>query len=304
MAEDIKLSRGALASSQRPAATADELRIDGALKEALAPLLRDVRQTLASVRARLRTPLESLLLTGGTARLPGLAEYLSEELDVQVMRWNGRPPRTVPAVEDEPTEVEGDTRFALANAAAWAGGRGGKQIDLRRGPFLYKASLSILRQKAAHLGALAAALIVCITVDTTMALGRLRGEKTQLERELKAQTQELFGEPRTDGRQVAQSLRRSFKDEMAPIPKATAYDILAEISRKSPANDEIKLDIQDLDIRPKKIVIRGTVGSAAAVDALQDKLKAIECFEEITKGMISEVSGGAKNFTLTIASKC
>ena len=50
--------------------------------------------------------------------------------------------------------------------------------------------------------------------------------------------------------------------------------------------------------------IRGTVDSAAAVDELQEKLNDIECFEEITKGPINEVSGGAKSFTLTIASKC
>jgi hypothetical protein len=34
------------------------------------------------------------------------------------------------------------------------------------------------------------------------------------------------------------------------------------------------------------------------------KLKAVECFEEITKGTVLEVSGGAKQFTLNIASKC
>ena len=173
-----------------------------------------------------------------------------------------------------------------------------------RGPFVYKASLSILRQKAAHLGALAAAIIVCITIDATMALGRLRDEREMLQGQLKSQTQELFGEPRLNGRQVATLLRKSFKDEMAPVPKATAYDLLGEISRKAPPNEDIKLDILELDIRPKKVFIRGTVGSAAAVDALQEKLRAIECFEEITKGPISEVSGGAKSFSLTIASKC
>ena len=71
------------------------------------------------------------------------------------------------------------------------------------------------------------------TIDTAMALSRLRGERTQLEAQLKAQTMELFGEPRLDGRQVTQALRRSFKDEMAPIPKATAYDLLGEIFRRS-----------------------------------------------------------------------
>jgi hypothetical protein len=200
--------------------------------------------------------------------------------------------------------VASDTRFALCTAAAWAGARGNKQIDLRRGPFVYKASLSILRQKAAHIGALAAAIIICITIDATMALARLRGEREQLQQQLKSQTQELFGEPRLDGRQVATLLRRSFKDEMAPVPKATAYDLLGEISRKAPPNDDIQLDIQELDIRPKKVFMRGTVGSAAAVDELQEKLQNIECFEEIVKGPSNQVSGGARSFSLTIASKC
>jgi general secretion pathway protein L len=311
MAEDIKLSRAMVASAAHPATTADELRIDAALKDALVPLMRDVRQTIASVRARLRVPVESALLTGGTARLPGLAAYLAEELEVPVQLWTGRRPEAIPHVEEEedPTDAAADpvgvdTRFALCTAAAWAGTRGHKQIDLRRGPFVYKASLSILRQKAAHLGVLAAAIIVCITIDATMALGRLRDEREMLQGQLKSQTQELFGEPRLDGRQVATLLRKSFKDEMAPVPKATAYDLLGEISRRAPPNDDIKLDILELDIRPKKVFIRGTVGSAAAVDTLQEKLNTIECFEEITKGPINEVSGGAKSFSLTIASKC
>jgi hypothetical protein len=34
------------------------------------------------------------------------------------------------------------------------------------------------------------------------------------------------------------------------------------------------------------------------------KLKEIECFEDIKKGSITEVSGGDKNFTLAIDTKC
>jgi hypothetical protein len=66
----------------------------------------------------------------------------------------------------------------------------------------------------------------------------------------------------------------------------------------------VKLDVAELDIRPKKTFIKGTVDSAAAVDEMATKLREIECFDEITKGAITEVSGGAKQFTLNIASKC
>ena len=34
------------------------------------------------------------------------------------------------------------------------------------------------------------------------------------------------------------------------------------------------------------------------------KLKEIDCVEDVNKGAITEVSGGAKQFTLKIESKC
>jgi general secretion pathway protein L len=303
VAEELKRTYGLAAA--RPIEGADLDSMGAVLTQALVPLLRDLRQTLASVRARVRTPIEAVLLTGGTALLLGLPEYLTDELGVPVSVWDGGLAADLPHVDEEPTlPTSRETRFALASAVAWAGTRGGRQLDLRRGPFVYKASLSILRQKALHVGALAAAVLLCVTIDTTMTLARLRGERDQLQDRLKRQTQELFGEPRLDGRQVATLLKRSFKDEMAPIPKATAYDLLGEISRRAPSGEAIKLDITDLEIRPKKITIRGTVESAPAVDELQRKLDESECFDEITKGLINEVSGGAKSFTLTITSKC
>ena len=66
----------------------------------------------------------------------------------------------------------------------------------------------------------------------------------------------------------------------------------------------MKLDVAELEIRPKKAFIKGTADTAAAVDEIATKLKEIDCFEEVTKGAITEVSGGAKQFTLTITSKC
>ena len=81
-------------------------------------------------------------------------------------------------------------------------------------------------------------------------------------------------------------------------------DLLDQISRKVPSDDKIKLDIMELDIRPKKTFIKGTVDSAAAVDEIGAKLKEIECYEDVSKGAITEVSGGGKQFTISINSKC
>jgi general secretion pathway protein L len=308
LAMRAKHSHASVGSAAFPAPiTREGQHMDAVLREALAPFLRDLRQTLASVRTRIRAPIVEVLLTGGGAQLRGLVQYLQEELELSVSLWAGNAAAALPGeapapVEGPPTEV--DTRFSLASAIAWAGARGRKQIDLRRGPFVYRASFSLLRQKALHLGALAAGLVIALTLDTGMALARLGKQHDQLQAQLRSATVELFGEARTDAVQVSNLLKRGFKEEMVQLPKATAYDLLDEVSRKLPPADKIKLDIYQIDIRPKKVFIEGTVDSAAAVDEMVAKLNEIECFEEITRGSINEVSGGQKKFTLNIASKC
>jgi len=143
-----------------------------------------------------------------------------------------------------------------------------------------------------------------VAIDLGAKSGSLTDERKALDKELATQTQELFGKPRDDAENVTELLRRGFREELAPLPKATAFDLLDQISRKVPPADKVKLDVAELEIRPKKAFIKGTADTAAAVDEIATKLKEIDCFEEVTKGAITEVSGGAKQFTLTITSKC
>ena len=114
----------------------------------------------------------------------------------------------------------------------------------------------------------------------------------------------MFGQSRSDAKVVAQVLRKGFKEELAPVPKATAFDLLEQISQKVPAAESIKLDIAEIDIRSKKTFIKGTVDSATAVDQIAEKLKEIDCYEDVTKGAVTEVANEAKQFTLNVSSKC
>jgi general secretion pathway protein L len=299
-AERAKREEGFLTSAERRPQGPIPQRMDQVLREALAPLLRELRQTLASFRAREKTPVETVLLTGGSAALGGLPEFLAEELVLPVTLY--APEAGGPTMTDPPPGAPGPGRYALALAIAWAGARGSKELDLRRGPFQYRASFSVLRQRAAHLGGLAAALLVCATIYGSTALARLNKQEESLQAQLKSATTELFGEPRMDAKAVSTLLKKGFREDMAPLPKATAYDLLGEISKRIPSS--IALDVTDLDIRPKKTTIRGTIDSAASVDEVVGQLKQIDCFEEIGKGPITEVSGGNKQFILNISSKC
>jgi general secretion pathway protein L len=302
-----KEQMGFIGSQVKPATTSVEMRVDGIMREAIAPLLRDLRQTFSSFATHDKVPIEEILLAGGGARLRNIGGYLEDELGIPVRPLvapsevgegpDGQPLSGVPESEDA-------DRFVLADAIADIGAKGQKEIDLRRGEFQYRASLSVVRQRASHLIALAAALVACVGIQATVSLRRLSAEHTVLQAQFDKARTEIFGATKMEPTDVSTALRRSLKDQMVQLPEATAYDLLDAISTKIPDSEKVQIDVEALDIRPKKTTMKGTIDSAAAVDEIVAKLKEIDCFEEISKGPITEVSGGAKQFSLSIVSKC
>jgi Tfp pilus assembly PilM family ATPase len=307
-AEAAKRDEAFLVSPGRPAGTPLAAKLDAVLREALAPLVRELRQTLASFSSTMKAEVDSLLVVGGGGRLAGLLPFLEAELGLPARFLAVRPALEgasagAAAADEEGAAPESDDQ-ALAAAIVLAASNGSREIDFRRGPFVFRASFSIIRQKALHLAALGAALLMAGGIDMGAKWSNLRDERKQLDKDLKTATSELFGKPRDDADAIAQLLRRGYREELAPVPKASAFDLLDQISRKVPPADKIKLDVGELDIRPKKTFMKGTVDSGAAVDEIAAKLKEIDCFEDVTKGAITEVSEGGKQFSLTINSKC
>jgi Tfp pilus assembly PilM family ATPase len=309
-AEQAKRGEAFLASAGRPTTSPLTAKLDAVLREALAPMIRELRQTLAAFSASPHSDVESLLVTGGGGRLAGLLPFLEAELGIPARFLPVRPalesaggPRVAEPGEEPGFTPESESH-ALAASIVLAGSGGGREIDFRRGAFVFRANFSIIRQRAWHLAALGAALLVAAGVDVGARRASLRDERKGLDKELKVATQELFGQPRDDAEAIAQLLRRGYREELAPVPKASAFDLLGQISAKVPPADKVKLDIAELDIRPKKTFIKGTADSGAAVDEIAAKLKEIDCFEEVSKGAITEVSEGGKQFTLNINAKC
>jgi type IV pilus assembly protein PilM len=308
-AEQAKRGEAYLISANRPPSGPLSVKLDAVLRETLAPTVRELRQTLASFRAQSKAGVDELLITGGTGRLKGLLPYLEAELGIPARYLAIRPQlerggRLGPVGEELPTEASESESHALSGAIALAAARGTKEIDFRRGPFVYRASFSILRRRGWHLAALAAAILLAGGLDVGARYTNLSNERKDLDKQLKTATQELFGQPREDARDVTEQLKRGAREELAPIPKASAFDLLDQISRKMPSSERVKVDVSELDIRPKKTFIKGTVDSAAAVDEMATRFKEIECFDDVTKGSITEVSGGAKQFTLNVTTRC
>jgi len=280
------------------------------------PLVRELRQTLAAYRAAGEPPVAQILMCGGGARLRGFPEHLERELGVPVgpLQLGDSPllspeqPVAMPSTDWLPAQALG---LALAAAAPVP------QVNLRRGELAYRTDYSYLRAKAAYLAAAVLVVLTFAAVNAAASLRGLRKEAEALEGRLKQETMELFGDPRLDGKAVSEELKQGPRGGVPPIPTLTAYDVLAEISSHVPAVDKGKLDVQELDIKPKKIYMKGTAESAQQIDELVSALEKIDCFEKVEKGKISSVTARPsgdntanegpkemKQFTLNISGTC
>jgi general secretion pathway protein L len=166
------------------------------------------------------------------------------------------------------------------------------QVNFRRGEFAYRSDYSFLRAKGLHL-ALSATLILCFAaLNAYASLRGLRHEHDLLEARLRKATVEVFGQERTDDLSgILGDLKAGPKGMgQLPIPSLTAFDVLDEMSRVIPPNDKMKLDVLELDIKPKKTFLKATAGSAQQADDLADALGKIECFEEVQKGKGTKVT--------------
>ncbi len=308
-AERAKHAQAQLLTDATAIADPARRKLDTVLREALRPLLRDLRQTFAAARSQGMPAPRRLATIGGGARLSGLPELLEQELGVPVVALELPADLGFVRTGEEEPQVSG---VALGMALG-AGLGGGTQVNLRKGELSFRSDYSYLRGKAGYLGAAVMALLACVALNAFASLRTLRKEAEVLEANLKRETTDLFGSPKLDGAEVTRELTRGPQSGIPPVPLLTAYDVLDEISRHVPPKDQVKLDILELDIKPKKTYLKATTASAKEIDLLVDALKKIDCFGDIQKGKVATVTGpGAdakekvelKQFTLTIETTC
>jgi general secretion pathway protein L len=280
-------------------------RMADAVRTALMPLVRELRQTFALARAETGEAVLEVMLCGGGSRLTGLSEHLQEELEVVCAPLVMGNPEGFEDLPEDPSALP------LALAIALAGATGRREIDFRRGEFAYKADFSFLRAKASYLAACVLAVLATAAFDAYASLHQLRRDEAALDMRLKTESAELFGEAVGDPEAVSKRIKQGIKMDELPVPQETAYDLLDDISRAVPEGTKVKLDITDLDIKAKKTLIKGTADSGSAVDDIAAALSKVKCFESekgdsVVKGSVTNVAGQQelKQFTLTITSKC
>jgi general secretion pathway protein L len=260
------------------AALAAEPRAAEALRRALSPLVRELRASLRSWRARAPArPIAALLLAGELGRLPGLPELLGPEVEGPISPLaltgpaaDGIPAREVPA-------------YALALALAVRGQLGGRapRLNLRRGDLAYTRDFEHLKGRLLRLGVQALLVVILAIVGAGVQAWALSRQEEALDKALCEAEQKILGKC-VDNYEIAVQQLRGRGTATAAIPKVTAVEILAELTDKLPEGVPMRFD--RVEITKDKLHVQGTTEAAENVDKLVSALRASRCFGDARSG--------------------
>jgi general secretion pathway protein L len=283
-------------------------RVGEILRQALQPLLREVRQTIAGHLAAGGGRVKRVTICGGGSLLGGLDLLLADELGVPVERGGAE---TESGGRGRDTEGAPQVFALAAHLADREQIPRGKRINLRRGELAFKGDYQHLRRRAIRAGLCLAAVLAAWIFSNYAEYRSLEQEAADLRERLAALSLEYLGREVLDGKEIDALLGQT-TEQKRPYPEYDAFDILVELSRRIPAT--VVHDIELLDIRPKRITVKAVVDANLAGDAGPEALTPTDlikqeleqykdCFTAVRMGKVQTV-GERKRYEMEIESKC
>lgn len=291
-----KEQHGALASA---AHTPEQQRAAGAFVRGLQPVLRELRPTLKAFTARTRKRVGAVYLAGGTARLPGLAEQLTHDLGMPVHVL----PLPTDAAQAVPAEVGPAALQALALALrGQASGARAPRFNLRRGEFAFKGDYDFVKDRLGLIAAYVATLLLLLVASGIVRNAVLGRREKQVDAQLCEVTQRTLGTCETNYDR-ALSMMGGVESPAASVPKVSATELLAELTRLIPGDIPVTFDRIQIDT--DRVSLQGTTDSSSQIDSIGAALKGHRCFKEVKEGRVERTRDGQKvSFRLDVSVAC
>lgn len=277
----------------------DAERAAGAFIRALQPVLRELKATLKSYTARTRRPVEQVLLTGGTARLRGLAAQLSRELSAKAALLE---------VSNEVREAVGADAGARA-AQAWAlalrgaaSGARAPRLNLRRGELAFKSDFDVVSEKLPQLVTFALILFVLLVAGGVVRNTVLERREKQLDAVLCDVTTRVLGQCEKNFDRAVNMLKGK-ESPVAGVPRRSAVTLLSEVVQRIPQDVPVTFDqlVIDLD----RISVRCEATSTKHMEDIVTAFKAYKCFKDVKEGKLEKSKDGQHvNFRLDVQVEC
>jgi general secretion pathway protein L len=239
-----------------------------------------------------------VLLCGGTARMPGLAEQLSKDLGVPVRVLEHSQESAAGPASVGPQAMQA---YSLA-LRGQASGAKATRFNLRRGEFAFKGDYDYVKDKVGLLASFAATLLLLLIASGVVRNSVLARREAQVDAVLCDVTQRILGscEKNYD---KALNLLKGVESPAAALPKMSAVNLLAEMTQRVPTDVPVTFDRIDIDF--ERITVRGETDSSKQIDTIATALKGHRCFKEVKEGKVEKTRDGSKvTFRLDIQVQC
>jgi general secretion pathway protein L len=254
---------------------------------ALQPMLREIRMSLKACEAQTKRGIRQVVLCGGTAKLPGLAARIEQELRLPTSLFEI--PAELSAMGSN-LGPEATQAWALALRGNAASAKG-QRFNLRREEFAFKSDFDFVRQRTGTLVAFAAALLLLLIGSGIARNVVLQRQEKQLDAELCEITKRVLGTCEKDFTR-AKNLLEGKESPVANVPQRSAANLLAELTQRVPADMTVSLDQIQVDL--DRISVRCETASNKSMEDLIAALKGYKCFQEITEGKVEKSKDGSK----------
>jgi Tfp pilus assembly PilM family ATPase len=282
-----------------------------ALREAVALLLSEVRSSLIQAEDELGVEIDGLVLTGGSARLPGLRAWLEQDLGVTVQLAALSADPLLEAMLP-PSAVDEGLRggaAAVSLAVDMAVERAPDRLDFRTGELAWRgafhAPTAVLRYGTAFLATFVVAAIGAFAAlfyqyDQEQAAvealihDAVAGVIEELPADLEAIDQvALLAEVVGEAEQEAEFLGGD-----GAIPE-TVHELWV-ITKAFPAPEQVKVNVDRLEITPGAIMINGVTEGLKDVDTIGESLEKSGQFNTVETQPGARDGAGKLQFTINI----
>jgi general secretion pathway protein L len=277
----------------------DAERAASAFVRGLQPVLRELRPTLKAYTARSRRQVGGVVLCGGTARLPGLAEQLERDLNLptRVLALPADATGVVPA----PSQPAALQSYALA-LRGQASGAKAPRFNLRRDAFAFKGDFDYVKDKLGLLASFAAALFLLMIASGVVRNSVLSRREALVDDSLCKTTQRILGTCERDYNRAINMLK-GVESPAAALPKLSAVNLLAEVTNRVPPEMTVKFD--RIQVELERITLQGETDSTKQIDTLSTELKKFRCFKEVKEGKVEKTRDGQRfTFRLDVQVQC
>jgi cell division ATPase FtsA len=305
-AKEAKESEARLLGAEGAYAPEDARRVHDAVAAGLTPLLRAVAATFKAMPAEHQP--SRLLLTGGSSRLLGLAEYLAMRLGIDVELVDLR--ASLGEIGCVPRKL--GPEFAVPVAMVLAGLRHGRAtpLNFRRGELAYHGDIQVYRGEITRIGIGLAVVLLLAIATSVVRYTLISAEESQIDSAICQATKKIVGREICDGTAAIAAMRSPPSvGEGMEVPSYSASALLDMLSKL--IGEDIDVAFDDVEMRvtgrvddPDRINAKGEAASFEMAEEVSTRLKQHPCVREAEVSNQKKTRTGRVEFRLATKVIC